>query len=102
MTPTNKDAATERPWRVTKDRALVEQDRRLGLYVADCTMTDEGMANAALIVEAVNSYDALRAAIETSIPLLETLHSILPMGDARRTVLKAVKECRAALGRAGQ
>lgn len=37
---------------------LVQQDDPLGLIVADCSMTDEGAANAAFIVRAWNSYEA--------------------------------------------
>ena len=40
---------------------------------------------------------SMRDALTASLPLLETLHSVIPLGDARRTVLKAVMQTRAAL-----
>ncbi len=55
---------TPTPWRVTEGRAFVEQAAPLGLFVADCRITDEGHANAAFIVEAVNSHDKLQRDLE--------------------------------------
>lgn len=53
--------------------------------------------------------DALRArvaelegALKDAIPYVEALHSNLPLGQARRSVLAKIDIFRAALGRAGQ
>jgi len=57
---------TPTPWRVKPDTTFIEQfeNRRWGLIVADCRMTDEGAANAAFIVKAVNNHEALVKELE--------------------------------------
>jgi hypothetical protein len=51
---------TPGPWRVNDKIAVVEQDKPLGLFVADCRMTDEGRANARLIAAAPDLLAALK------------------------------------------
>lgn len=56
-------------------------------------------ANAAFIIRAVNSHDALVKALDRAIPLLEVQHSLLT-SDARRYAFGILRECRAALATA--
>lgn len=58
------------------------------------TERDDALALAAKLNGEV---EAMRAALTASLPLLESLHSVIPLGDARRTVLKAVMQVRVAL-----
>lgn len=69
----NPAGATARPWRLSAARTAIVGDD--DTKVADCDIgwhkdTASAGANAALIVQAVNSFDALRAALQTCKTLL--------------------------------
>lgn len=45
----------------------------------------------------LNGADPLREALKNALPLLETLHSVTPRGDARNIIWRVVLEMRVAL-----
>jgi len=79
---------------------LDPRDYLAGIRDGNIVPTIENLREALAAVLVSPPADAeIREALKQSLPLLETLHSILSIGDARRTVFKVVKNVRAALER---
>jgi hypothetical protein len=68
------------PWKVSvgaSGKVVVQVDEWLGLFVADCSMTDEAQANAKLIVRSVN-------ALPDAVSALEAVRETLEAPDSRQ------------------
>ena len=106
------DRATPRPWRVWDSRpnrnnllfveAVQEPEKLIAALMVTNYPDDEAEANAALIVRAVNSFDALTAALQGMVKLNSLLLEKTDGGFYSAGNNGYIQQARAALALAGE
>jgi len=96
--PEPQAGASARPWRNGHGEIFDAHGNKIAYVrwagsMSDHTEDDEGCANAALIVQAVNSHEALVAALRLALPIIEedeayTRTGITSAGEAVREALR--------------